>query len=263
MERYLGSNASVVVGQMRARSPDWFRHADTVATYASKVLHQLQVHRGNVRELLASLLFQRVAAGFEVVLLLAERGMHTQGLVQRRSVLEALFVLGAIWQKPEWVERFLASDDQRVLEIYKKIKRLPPEVLATLEPEMSLPFVEAKITEFKAKTGGRKGPQTAEYAKAADLEAYYLTDYSVTSESAHNVAKDLERHIHLDVEGDVVGMWWGPEGAPAQELLLLATQYVLMACFAVESLFGTGPSSELAELQRAANEIIEQSGSAG
>jgi hypothetical protein len=257
MDRYLGSDPASVIRDVRSRALDWFTHGDAVAAYASSLLQRLKVHRGNVRELLASLLFQRIAAGFEAVLLLAERGMHSQGLVQRRSVLEALFVLGAIFQKPVFVDRFLAADNERVLGVYKKMKRLPPDVLKALEPEITLSLIEAKITEYQGKAGGRKGPSAADYAKAADLETYYLTDYSFSSEVTHSVAKDLERHIHLDDEGDVSGMVWGPENVPTQDLLMHAMDYALMACFAVEQLFAIGPTTELERLQSRLNELVE------
>jgi hypothetical protein len=221
------------------------------------------VRRGNVRELLASLLFQRIAAGFEAVLLLAERGMHTQGLFQRRSMLEALFVLGAIFQRPEFVDRFLAADDDRVLGVYKKMKRLPPDVLKSLEPQVTRSLIEAKITEYQGKTGGRKGPSAADYAKAADLETYYLTDYSFSSEAAHSVAKDLERHIHLDDKRGATGMGWGPEDVPAEDLLMHAVDYALMACSAVEQVFAIGPTAELEQLRSHSNELIEHDDVAG
>lgn len=257
MERYLGADPAVVVSHFRSRDAKWFVHADAVAAYASKVLRRLEVHRGNVRELLASLLFQRVAAGFEAVLLLAERGMHTQGLVQRRSMLEALFVLGAIWQKPQLAEQYLASDDERVLQIYKKIKRLPSELRAALEPEITPSSLEAKIAELKGKTSGRKPPTVAEYAEAADLLTYYLTDYAFSSEAAHHVAKDLERQIHLDEDGNVNGMGWGPEDVAASELLLNAIDYVLMACFVAEKLFNLDPSTEFEKLHEQTNAFAD------
>ena len=259
MERYLGSDPAAVVIHFRSRDAKWFVHADAVAAYASSVLHRLEVHRGNVRELLASLLFQRVAAGFEAVLLLAERGMHTQGLVQRRSMLEALFVLGAIWQKPQLAEQYLASDDERVLQIYKKIKRLPAELRVALEPEITPSSLEAKIAELKGKTNGRKPPTVAEYAEAADLLTYYLTDYAFSSEAAHHVAKDLERHIHVDEDGDVNGMGWGPEDVAASELLLNAVEYILMACVATEKLFNLGPSTEFEQLREQTNALVDNS----
>lgn len=58
-------------------------------------------------------------------------------------------------------------------------------------------------------------------------------------------------------------MNWGPEDVPASELLGHAIDYTLMACFAVESAFGIGPSSDLKALQQASNQLIEQSGAAG
>lgn len=255
MERFLGSDPAAVIAHFRGRHPEWFNHADAVALYAARVLHRLQVHRGDVRELLASLLFQRVAAGFEAVLLLAERGMHTQGLVQRRSILEALFVLGAIWQKPDLAGHFLRADDERVLQIYKKIKRLPAEVRAALAPEITPELLDAKLAELTDKTSGRKPPSVADYAAAADLLTWYLTDYSFSSEAAHHVAKDLERQIHLDSDGEVNGMGWGPEDVAPFELLSNAVDFVLMACFATESLFGIGPSEELKKLQDHTNNL--------
>ena len=249
MDRYFGSDPDVVIAHFRNQEPEWFTHAERVASYAAGVLHRLQVHRGDVRKLLASLLFQRVVAGFEAMLILTERGMHTQGLVQRRSILEALFVLGAIWQKPEFVDHFLRADDERVFQIYKKIKRLPVEVSAALAPEFTLEVVDAKIAQLKAKPNGPKPKSVADYAEAADLLTWYLTDYSISSEAAHHVAKDLERHIHLDMDGDVNGMEWGPENIAPSELLSVAIDFVLMACYATESLFRIGPSDALTELQ--------------
>lgn len=257
MERYLGADPTVVIAQLRSRAPEWFAEAEAIVAYASSLLQRLDVHVGEVRELLASLLFQRIVAGFEAVLLLGERGMHTQGLVQRRSILEALFVLGAIVQDAAYVDQFLAADEMRVLDIYKKMKRLPLPIRDALEPEITLPLIEAKITELKGKTSGRKGPSAAEYAKAAGLETYYLTDYSFSSEAAHSVAKDLERHIQLDGEGDIDGMRWGPEDIPVPALFVHAMDYALMACFAVEQLFGNGPTAELEALRMRVNKLIE------
>lgn len=258
MDRFLGSDPAGVIAHIRSQARDWFAEAEAMAEYASSLLLRVDVHAGNVRELLASLLFQRIVAGFEAVLLLGERGMHTQGLVQRRSMLESLFVLGAITADAEYVDRFLGADEVRVLEIYKKISRLPLSVRKALEPEITSSETEAKIAEYKARTGGRKGPSVAEYAKAAGLETQYLTDYSIASEAAHSVAKDLERHIHLDAEGGIDGMRWGPEDVPTPDLLLHAFDYLLMACNAVERVFGVGPSAHLEALRARANKLIER-----
>ena len=46
----------------------------------------------------------------------AQRGMHTPGIALRRAMLEALFILGAILQRPVLADRFLAADNYRVLQ---------------------------------------------------------------------------------------------------------------------------------------------------
>lgn len=257
MDRFLGSDPAAVIAHLRSRAREWFAEADAIVEYASSLLLRLDVQTGNIQQLLASLLFQRIIAGFEAVLLLGERGMHTQGLVQRRSMLEALFVLGAIVNDVDYVDRFLAADEVRVLDIYKKIKRLPLSVREALEPEITLSEIEAKITELEGRIGRRKGPSVADYARAAGLETNYLTDYSFSSEAAHSVAKDLERHIQLDADGGVDGMRWGPEDVPVPELLVHAMDYALMACFAVERLFEVGPEAELTGLRARVNKLIE------
>ena len=168
-----------------------------------------------------------------------------------------LFVLGAIVNDVEYVDRFLSADEARVLGIHKKIRRLPLSVREALEPEITRSQVEAKITDLEGRIGGRRAPSAADYAKVAGLETYYLTDYSFSSEAAHNVAKDLERHIELDSEGGIDGLRWGPEDVPVSELFVHAVDYALMACFAVERLFGVGPGAELEHLRARVNTLIE------
>lgn len=262
MTPYLGPNPDAVIAELRSRDSDLFAHSELVAVHAANLLRLLHVHHGNVRELLAALLFQRIASGFEAILVLAERGMHTPGLLQRRSILEALFVLGAIWQQPKMAEEFLAADNQRVLHIYKNIKRLPPEVRAAIESELSDAAVDAKIAELKSKGPASKPPTVLDYAQAAGLITNYLTDYAVSSEAAHHVAKDLERHIALDADGDVNGIFWGPEKEPPAELLVSAVDYVLMATVAVEKLFTLEASKEGERLRKRTNQLIEKQASA-
>jgi hypothetical protein len=71
------------------------------------------------------------------------------------------------------------------------------------------------------------------------------------------VAKDLERHIHLDEDGDVNGMVWGPEDVAASELLLNAVEYILMACFATERLFKLDPSTEFERLRVGTSALVD------
>lgn len=257
MTRYLDPDPNAIIRQVRHRNPQWFDHAEAVATFAGEVVQCLHVHHGNVRELLAALLFRRIASGFEACLALAERGMHTEGLTQRRSMLEALFVLGAIWKQPDFADKYLLNDQHRRLKIFKNIKRVSPFVQQSPSPEIPIESIDEKIDDLKLSIGNSTPTNVADYAKAADLFDYYLTDYSFASEAAHHVAKDLERQIALDSEGNVDGLYWGPEADAPSDLLSSAVEYMLMAVVATEALFEMTASETCLALQARTNELID------
>jgi hypothetical protein len=239
------------------RDPAWFDHAENVAAYAGDLIQSLHVTRGNIHQLLTALLFRRIASAFEAVLMLAERGMHTEGLAQRRSMLEALFVLGAVSKQPNLADTFMRNDQHRLLKIYKNIKKLPLEIQEHLPPEFLHEAIDEKIADLKLSTAANTLTTVSEYAKAADLYVYYLIDYSFASEAAHHVAKDLERQIILDQAGDVDGFFWGAEPDLPSELLSNAVDYMLEAVNATESLFEIGASETSKALRTKSNDLIE------
>lgn len=166
-------------------------------------------------------------------------------------------MLGAILEQPALADKFLKADAYRVLRVYKNVKRLPLEVRTLLGPLLNDAFVDAKIAELQASGSASKSPSALEYAQAAGLVSYYLTDYAFSSEAAHHVAKDLERQIAVDEKGEVDGMFWGPEREEPAELLLVALDYMLMACVAAEKLFELDPSGEGQKLREHTNRLIE------
>ena len=112
--------------------------AEDVAAYVGSLIESLQIPPGNDTLLLAAVLLRRIAGAFEAVIVLAERGMHTEGLSTRRAMLEALFVLGAIHNQPALVETYLKNDDHRRRDIFKRIKKLSPRIRAALAPERTM-----------------------------------------------------------------------------------------------------------------------------
>lgn len=257
MNRYVGPDQLALLQRVRDRDPQWFNHADAVADFTGNMVQKLHVHPGNVKELVAALLFRRIASGFEAVIVLAERGMHTEGLCQRRSMLEALFILGAVWKQPDIVNNFLKNDQHRLINIFKHTKQLSPAVQAALSPELPIDAIEAKLEALKASTVGTKATTIADYAKASDLFDYYLTDYSFSSEAAHHVAKDLERQIALDSDGNVDGLHWGPETELPSDLLSNAVDYMMMAVTIAEALFDIVTSESANNLRARTNELVE------
>jgi len=257
MNRYLGHDPNASIREIRARGPAWFDHAEAVSACASDLIPQLSVQRGDVRQLVSAVLYRRIASAFEAIMVLAERGMYTEGLNQRRSMLEGLFVLGALWKEPTLVDKYLEDDQHRVLHILKNIKRTSPVIKDAMAPNLPPVSLDERVADLKSSTAGRNAITTAAYAKAAELIDYYLTDYSFGSEASHHVAKDIERQIALDVNGDVDGILWGPEAEPPSELLSNAVDYMLMAIAAIEGIFELG-ASEVAGVLRARTDELHE-----
>jgi hypothetical protein len=127
----------------------------------------------------------------------------------------------------------------------------------SLAPELPIESIDEKIIALKATTAGSAPTTVADYAKAAELFGYYLTDYSFASEAAHHVAKDLERQIALDKEGDVDAVYWGPEVEAPSELLSNAVEFMLMAVAATVDLFRVTAPEELEALRKRTDEMLE------
>ncbi|MEN6630765.1 MAG: DUF5677 domain-containing protein [Sulfuricella sp.] len=257
MNRYLGPDPQLTIQTIRTRSPAWFELAESVISYASDVIHLLEPKLGDTRQLAAAILYRRIVSAFEAVIVLAERGMHTEGVTQRRSMLEGLFVLGAIWQKPDTVKDFLGNDQHRVHRILKNTKRMSASIQDDIATDLPPDAVDQKVAELKSSTKGQKAMSTADYADAAGLLDFYLTDYSFSSEATHHVAKDIERQIALDENGEVDGLYWGPEKEMPSELLSPAVDYMLMAIKAVEGVFSMQESEAVANLRSQAIDLQE------
>ena len=183
--------------------------------------------------------------------------MHTEGLASRRSLLEALFVLGAIDNQPKLVDTYLAMDIHRRRDIYKNIQRLSPKIRGALSPEMTHESIKATANALEAEAKGQKYLGPSEFAQAAKLNDVYLTDYSFLSEATHHAAKDLERNVAVDSDGDVNGVYWGPENEPSSALLLPAIEHTLMAAVTTEKMFKLKNGPNFKQLRKQVQRMLD------
>ena len=258
MTRYLGNVPDVAIRQVREREPLCFALVDDIANYAGNLVCHLNVPRGEIGHLLAALLCGRVFSAFEAVIALAERGMYTEGHLVRRSQLEALFVLSAIRQQPALAQTYLENDKHRRRDVYKKIKKLSPKLRSNLEPEFAPDVVDSQVAELESAAKGIPYMGVEGWAQAARLHDLYLTDYTFSSEAAHHVAKDLERHVVLDADGDIEALHWGPEQALPSKLLLRSMDYMLMAADSVRAVFSLGGDVEGPVLRARIDHLYQQ-----
>lgn len=258
INRYLGPDPQRMMQQIRGRAPGWFLLADDVATFCSDLVPRIQPNINDGQQVLSTVLYRRVLSSFEGVLLLAERGMHTEGLNLRRGMLEALFVLGAIWQQPDLVRTYVQNDQHRRRDIYKNLRQTSPESRKRVSAWIADEELDRAIGELIQVTKGVTYLSVAQFAQAAKLYDVYLTDYCLLSEAAHHVARDLERQVTVDRNDEIESIIGGPEREPPFKLLFPATDQMLMAAHVISKIFGLDVKEKFEVFSSRSRELSEQ-----
>ena len=236
MSRYLGLDPASTIARVRSRAPGWFALAEDVAQFCSDLLPQIEANNSDGQQVLSAVLFRRTLSTFEAVILTAERGMHTEGMVLRRSMLEGLFVLGAIWQQPDLVRAYVQTDQHRRRDIYTNLRKTSPESRRNVSAWITDEELDKEIAELTEATKGARYLSVEQFSQCAKLHDLYLTDYSVLSEAAHHAARDLERQVTVDHD-EIESIIWGPEAEPPFKLLFPATDQMLMATHIISKIF--------------------------
>jgi hypothetical protein len=257
MSRFLGPDPQRTIVEVRNADAGWFALSDDVAAFCSDLLIKIRPGTNNGQEVLAAILYRRVLSSFEAVLLLAERGMHTEGLVVRRTMLEALFVLGAIWQQPNLVQTYIENDKHRRRNIYMNLRKSSKSMRAIV-PEVTDAELDRQIDELQVLTKHVTYIGVAQFAQAACLHDQYLTDYSILSEAAHHAARDLERQIDVNDDDEIAAIVWGPEQERPFKLLFPAVDNMLMATHVVAELFKLDIKVQFGTLSSRSEELIVQ-----
>lgn len=257
MSRYLGPDPISLIARIRSRAPGWFALAEEVAQFCSDLLPQIKVNTSDGQEVLSSVLFRRTLSTFEAVVLTAERGMHTEGMVLRRSMLEGLFVLGAIWQQPDLVRTYVQNDQHRRRRIYMNLKKTSHESRRNVSAWITDEELDKQIAELTQTTKGIRYLSIEQFSQSAKLHDLYLTDYSLLSETAHHVARDLERQITIG-DDEIESIIWGPEAEPPFKLLFPATDQMLMAAHVISKLFKLDVKEKFDHLSARSRQLSKQ-----
>lgn len=196
-------------------------------------------------QILSAILYKRISTSFQAIIILSERGMLTEALTQRRGMLEALFVLGALWQKPEIVEDYINNDILRRRDIYLNIQKSSKKSREAVSNFISEDELNEIIKDLQEKSKNIKYLSVKKYSCEAKLYDLFLTDYSILSEAAHHVTKDLERHIEIDDKDEIKSLIWGPENCKPVEILFPSVDHMLKAIHIVGNIFNLDTEGEL------------------
>lgn len=245
MSTAINRNDPVAITAIRARALGWFALADLVALFSDQLIDRIQPKRDDGQQVLCALLFRRLLSAYQAVIILAERGMHTEGLIQRRGMLEALFALGAMWQQPTTVQDYVRNDLHRRRDIYKNLLKVSAEMRKTVSASISETELHRRAEELTKETKGVTYLSVEVFSQRAKLHDLYLTDYCILSEASHHVARDLERHVIVDAENDIEELIWGFDTEPPFKLLFPATDQMLMGIHVVDKLFALGIANNI------------------
>lgn len=255
--RFLGHSPDRVIAQIRRRAPSWFELAEEALTLCSGLLGRIRPRGNDGQRVLVAILYRRLVSSAEAVLLLAERGMHTEALVLRRSTMEALFVLGALWQQPELVSVYVDNDTHRRRDIYKNIRKASATVRNNLGSTLIIDDLDPMIRDLDQQTKGKRYLSVEQFAQAAGLHDHYLTDYCLLSEAAHHVARDLERNIGARTDDSIEAILWGPEREEPFRLLFPTIDHLMMATFVMNKLFKLNIKRQLDQISAKSRVLSE------
>ncbi len=257
MSGFIGKEVSEWIKETRAKAPGWFNLAENVSEFCQSLLLGLQPHQNNGQEVLGAILFKRILCAFQAIIILEERGMYTEASIQRRGMLEALFVLGAIWQQPELITDYVKNDLHRRRDIYKNIKLSSSKNREILSEWLSGEELDKNIEELTELTKGVRYLSVKAFAQAAKLYDLYLTDYSVLSEAAHHVGKDLERSLHVGSSDNIEALVWGPEPNDPFQILYPAIDQMLMATEPISKIFNLDIKDKVEAFGRESSKLGE------
>ena len=222
--------------KMKIDEKSWTELAEEVLSFGKDAIHNLAIDRENGLQVLTSILFRRVVYGFEATQLLTKHHLFTEARLQRRGMLEALFSLGALWKRPDTVSDFVKNDVHRLIKLYTNMGKTSKKFRAHHLKGISDEKISEKLIDLNKKKSGQY-LSIESLAQKAGLHDLFLSDYAILSESAHHLAKDLERHLSVDENNNIKEFIVEDETISVSEILFPATDHLLMACYAINEIF--------------------------
>ena len=244
------------IQESRKRYPEWHRIAGDVNRFSLNVLFSLDARNGVIEELLLASLYLRILHTFQGAILLAERGMLTQGRMLARSMLEAVFPLAAIAKDSGFAKEYANKHKLQQLKFFRKAQQLGSEMVKELEDPETKQLVEELKDEIDNLS--IKVLRTEDIAKKAGLHIWYLTAYAVLSGTVHSKAGDLEEYLVLGPNGEIKEFDWGPSSKGLRELLMTVTESMLMAVEHVKSICTINVEVNLEQYRNQLNKLVSK-----
>lgn len=200
---------------------------------ATKLQHDIEIHRNSVAEACAAVLFARTIASLQATALLLEHGLPSQARTILRSSLETTFALCAIGNDSTVATEIVASHEADRRTVADRVLRWKHQALREAVAK------EVNEQELQALLATKpKSVNHYDLAKRAGLEDWYLSIYTLLSFAAHGAISDLEHHAVVDDDGNVLEFKSEPELQGQSTVWSWATEVTIVAMKGLCSVFG-------------------------
>lgn len=209
-------------------------------------LFRLNIHSGDIQDVLLALLLVRALSSFQGSLLLIERGMLYEAKVLLRTHIELLFRIKAVADEPEIATAYVLEDEIHRRRFINKFKKLQDSI-SDEDGGMGLDALLEGIDQ-SIKDNEIKPLQAQWFAHKAELNDLYNSAYSVFSSSVHANVRDLQECVVTDDEGNITEFLYGPDVGNLAPLLLTGGETMILILVSISKVFDLSLDDRLGEL---------------
>jgi uncharacterized protein DUF5677 len=225
---FIGADIQNWIVKCRERHASLFELATEVNRFSHASVFAFDLRNRTFHETLLFTLCFRVLSNYQAVILLCERGMMPESRIMARAMIEALFLLCAVGRDEKFARDFVKEDQIKRLRFLNKFRKLHGGLPAGVDSQEVLEL-EAKLKK-EIQTDKIRERTTEEWARESGLHSWYLTVYSVLSDSVHTKVRNLERYLQVDEAVAVIkGLQWGPDDSEVKEIMSSAIEGMLIA----------------------------------
>ena len=108
------------------------------------------------------------------------------------------------------------------------------------------------------KTTGIKKKTIEQWSKDAELHDWYLSAYSLFSDSVHSKVNDLERYLVLNEKNELIKFRWGPSDHQLEKILATLIEGMLKGLNCTRALFRQKEVAVMTNYRERLNALVKE-----
>jgi hypothetical protein len=246
-EGFLSTKAGELSANCKIQFSEWFSLCKEITRFCFDICKRVSPQSDKRQEWLAVALFIKALSLFEGSYILFENCMSIESAVMIRSLMDAVFALGAITRHPEVAQEYWDDNLARKIEAISKLLKYE-----TKAKQPNAADYARTLNELMVKKGNRtlKQLSTNYLAKQAGREDFYCTAYTVFSWQVHSNIMDIASFLHGNSDSEIKAVILDPSTHDFNKLFLTAAESIVFALEEFNSLFSLQQEVQIAEYKK-------------